>query len=211
MSRTVDLLMLRIRATLAVIIALPALSASAQIYGGRTADDTVVLSNFPGASTPTLVISTSWGSAAGPAVGLAGQGVPPKSTAKQAIGSIVSAVADEVEIPAHLLHAVIAVESGYDAMAVSPKGAQGLMQLMPATARRFGVADPFDPRDNVRGGALYLKWLLDLFGGDLSLAIAGYNAGEQAVIRAGYRIPPYAETQRYVPRVMTRLQRPVQG
>jgi len=76
---------------------------------------------------------------------------------------------------------------------------------MPATARRFGVVDPFDPRDNVRGGALYLKWLLDLFSGDVPLAIAGYNAGEQAVIRAGYRIPPYAETQRYVPRVLAGL------
>jgi soluble lytic murein transglycosylase-like protein len=108
-----------------------------------------------------------------------------------------------------LLHAVIAVESDYDAKAVSPKGAQGLMQLMPATAQRFGVANPFDPRENVRGGALYLKWLLDLFGGDLQLAIAGYNAGEQAVIRAGYRVPPYAETQKYVPRVMSRLQRAV--
>jgi soluble lytic murein transglycosylase-like protein len=125
------------------------------------------------------------------------------------IRSIVDDVADEVEVPVRLLHAVIAVESDYDAKAVSPKGAQGLMQLMPATAQRFGVANPFDPRENVRGGALYLKWLLDLFGGDLQLAIAGYNAGEQAVIRAGYRVPPYAETQKYVPRVMSRLQRAV--
>jgi soluble lytic murein transglycosylase-like protein len=78
------------------------------------------------------------------------------------------------------------------------------MQLMPATARRFGVSDPFDPVDNVRGGARYLRWLLDRFGGDLTLALAGYNAGEDAVVRAGYRVPPYAETQRYVPRVLAR-------
>jgi soluble lytic murein transglycosylase-like protein len=76
---------------------------------------------------------------------------------------------------------------------------------MPATARRFGVLDSFDPRQNVLGGALYLKWLLDLFGGDLQLAVAAYNAGEQAVIKAGYRIPNLAETQRYVPRVLARL------
>jgi soluble lytic murein transglycosylase-like protein len=85
------------------------------------------------------------------------------------------------------------------------------MQLTPATAQRFGVGDPFDPSDNVRGGALYLKWLLQLFGGDLALALAAYNAGEHAVIRAGYRIPPFPETQRYVPRVLARLQRPVRG
>jgi soluble lytic murein transglycosylase-like protein len=197
------------RAALAVMIALPTLSASAQIYGGRTADDTVVLSNFRGVDTPTIVISSPTRSAAGQAARAAEQVVSETSPARQLIGSIVSDIADEVEIPVHLLHAVIAVESGYDAKALSPKGAQGLMQLMPATAQRFGVADPFDPRDNVRGGALYLKWLLDLFGGDLQLAIAGYNAGEQAVIRAGYRVPPYTETQRYVPRVMARLQRAV--
>lgn len=182
------------RAALFVMIALSTLSASAQIYSGRTADDTVVLSNFRGTDTPTLLIS---GSADASAISPRGQ----------AISLIVSEVARELEVPVHLLHAVISVESGYDAKAVSRKGAQGLMQLMPETARRFGVADPFDPRENVRGGALYLKWLLDAFSGDLSLALAGYNAGEQAVIRAGYRIPPYAETQRYVPRVMARLQR----
>jgi soluble lytic murein transglycosylase-like protein len=193
------------RVALAVMIALPALSASAQIYGGRTADDTVVLSNFRGADTPTIVISAPAGSTVGRAAGAAGRGATATSPARQVISSIVNDVAQEVEIPVHLLHAVIAVESGYDTKAVSSKGAQGLMQLMPATARRFGVVDPFDPRDNVRGGALYLKWLLDLFSGDVPLAIAGYNAGEQAVIRAGYRIPPYAETQRYVPRVLAGL------
>jgi soluble lytic murein transglycosylase-like protein len=186
------------RAALALTIALPALSASAQIYSGRTADGTVVLSDFRGTATPTLLVSASV-----PASAI--------SARRQAISSIVDDVAREMEVPVHLLHAVISVESGYNAKAVSPKGAQGLMQLMPETARRFGVADPFDPFENVRGGALYLKWLLDVFRGDMSLALAGYNAGEQAVIRAGYRIPPYAETQRYVPRVMARLPRPGQG
>ena len=109
---------------------------------------------------------------------------------------------------ASLLHAVIAVESGYDAKAVSRKGAQGLMQLMPQTAQRFGVHNAFDPLQNVRGGALYLKWLLDYFNGDVKLALAGYNAGEQEVVKAGYRIPPFKETRDYVPKVLARLSRP---
>jgi soluble lytic murein transglycosylase-like protein len=190
------------RVALTIGIVLHAVSASAQIYAGRGADDTVVLSNFRGAQTPTLLISPDApGSKSAAAVGSA----VVNAASSEWIRSIVVDVADEVQIPAHLLHAVIAVESAYDAKAVSPKGAQGLMQLMPATARRFGVLDSFDPRQNVLGGALYLKWLLDLFGGDLQLAVAAYNAGEQAVIKAGYRIPNLAETQRYVPRVLARL------
>jgi len=102
-----------------------------------------------------------------------------------------------------LLAAVAAVESGFDPHAVSHKGAQGLLQLMPATARRFGVQDSFDPEQNVEGGAKYLGWLLKRFSGDLELALAGYNAGEGTVDR--YRgIPPYAETEQYVDRVLAR-------
>ena len=107
-----------------------------------------------------------------------------------------------------LLHAVIAVESGYDSKAVSRKGAQGLMQLMPKTAQRFGVKNPLDPLENVRGGALYLKWLLDFFDGNLKLALAAYNAGENEVVRAGYKIPSNRETLDYVPKVLARLNRP---
>ncbi|MEO8186405.1 MAG: lytic transglycosylase domain-containing protein [Burkholderiaceae bacterium] len=202
-----NLPMLGLRAALAVMVALTTLSASAQVYTGHTAGGTVVLSNFRGADTPTLVISAPAGPAAGEAARVSGQNARSRLPAQQVISSIVSDVAYELDIPAHLLHAMIAVESGYNAHALSPKGAQGLMQLMPATARRFGVADPFDARENVRGGASYLKWLLNLFDGDLPLALAGYNAGEGAVVRAGYRMPPYAETQRYVPRVMAHLKR----
>lgn len=110
-----------------------------------------------------------------------------------------------------LLHAVIEVESGYHSRAVSPKGAKGLMQLMPATALRFGVQDAFDPQQNIRGGALYLKWLLEYFRGDLRLALAAYNAGEAAVVKAGYRIPPIAETISYVPKVLWAFQRAASG
>jgi hypothetical protein len=99
-----------------------------------------------------------------------------------------------------LIKAVIQVESEFDRLAVSSKGAQGLMQLMPFTARRFGVADPFDPRQNIFGGVQYLRLLLDMFNGNVALALAGYNAGENAVTRYG-GIPPYRETRDYVDKI----------
>ena len=104
-----------------------------------------------------------------------------------------------------LLTAMAAVESGFDPQAVSHKGAQGLLQLMPETARRFGVANSFDPDQNVDGGARYLDWLLTRFSGDEQLALAGYNAGEGAVER--YQgIPPFPETERYVVRVLGQVE-----
>jgi soluble lytic murein transglycosylase-like protein len=117
-------------------------------------------------------------------------------------GAVVAQVAGQYGIEAALLHAVISVESGYNARAVSKRGASGLMQLMPGTARRYGVADIFDPAENVRAGALYLNDLLKMFDNDIRLALAAYNAGEAAVIKYGRRIPPYRETAAYVPRVV---------
>jgi transglycosylase-like protein with SLT domain len=100
--------------------------------------------------------------------------------------------------------AVIAVESEFDPLAVSSKGARGLMQLMPFTAQRFGVTDSFDPRQNIFGGVQYLRFLLDMFQGDVALALAGYNAGENAVAR--FRgIPPFRETQSYVQKIQALL------
>jgi hypothetical protein len=95
-------------------------------------------------------------------------------------------------------------ESSFKSRAISPKGARGLMQLMPGTAARFGVTSIFDPRQNIEGGARYLRFLLDRFDGDVNLALAGYNAGEGAVEKYGWRIPPYAETQEYVRRISRR-------
>jgi soluble lytic murein transglycosylase-like protein len=101
-----------------------------------------------------------------------------------------------------LLHAVITAESNYNSKAISPKGATGLMQLMPLTAKRFGVRNMYDPGQNIQGGALYLAYLLKLFNNDFKLAIAAYNAGENAVIQHGNKIPPYSETVNYVSKVM---------
>lgn len=99
-----------------------------------------------------------------------------------------------------LIKAVALVESGFDPTAVSPKGAQGLMQLMPATAREYGVRDAFDPYENLRAGTIHLRRLLDRFEGDLTLALAAYNAGEGAVRRSG-GVPAYRETREYVRKV----------
>ncbi len=103
-----------------------------------------------------------------------------------------------------LLRAVISVESAFNPRAVSTAGARGLMQLMPQTARRYGVRDSFDPRQNIHGGARYLRYLIEHFANDLELVVAAYNAGEAAVERYGRRIPPYRETRQYVPRVLDR-------
>lgn len=111
-----------------------------------------------------------------------------------------AAMANNVE--AALIRAVISVESGYNPAAVSSAGAVGLMQLMPETAKRYNVADMHDPEQNIHGGAQYLRDLLRMFNYDLRLTIAAYNAGEQAVMKYGNRIPPYRETLAYVPKVM---------
>jgi len=110
-------------------------------------------------------------------------------------------------VPEALVSAVIRVESGFNARAVSPKGARGLMQLMPTTASMLGVKNSFDPRENIDGGVRHLRGLLDRFPHNLSLALAAYNAGEQAVTVYG-GVPPYPETQGYVARILSLLGTP---
>lgn len=115
--------------------------------------------------------------------------------------TIIDSCATEYGVDKALVKAVIRAESGYNPNAVSPKGAAGLMQLMPKTAQGLKVANAFDPADNIRGGVRYLRFLLDTFNGDVRLALAAYNAGLAKVARYG-GIPPYRETRDYVARVM---------
>jgi soluble lytic murein transglycosylase-like protein len=103
-----------------------------------------------------------------------------------------------------LLYSIMHQESSFKSHAISPKGARGLMQLMPFTAMRYGVTNIFDPRQNIEGGARYVRFLLDRFDGDINLVLAGYNAGEGAVEKYGWHIPPYSETQEYVRRISRR-------
>ncbi|QEM68255.1 lytic transglycosylase domain-containing protein [Geobacter sp. FeAm09] len=118
---------------------------------------------------------------------------------------IIKTYADKYGVDQSLIKAVIHAESGYNPNAVSPKGASGLMQLMPGTAKSLKVGNSFDPKDNVEGGVKYLRFLLDTFRGDVSLAVAAYNAGLNKVARYG-GIPPYAETRTYVNRVLSYMQ-----
>jgi hypothetical protein len=120
----------------------------------------------------------------------------------------VNIAAKENHLDSKLLQAIIAVESDYNPRAVSSKGAVGLMQLMPATAKRFGVVDLYDPQQNILGGARYLAYLLRLFNNNKRLAIAAYNSGEQSVITYGWKVPPYRETLIYVSRVVTFFEQP---
>ena len=131
----------------------------------------------------------------------------PQMIAAQPYAEMVLAAAAANELPAALLSAVIQHESSYDPRATSPKGAGGLMQLMPDTAREMGVTDVYDPQSNIQGGAKYLKRMMTLFGNDIALAVAAYNAGPQAVLSRGGVIPPFAETQRYVPSVLRQYRR----
>jgi membrane-bound lytic murein transglycosylase MltF len=121
---------------------------------------------------------------------------------KKKFTNLIEQTANRYQVDARLVHAVIQTESAYNSSAQSPKGAVGLMQLMPDTARRFGVSDRNDPDQNVDGGTRYLKHLIEMFNPNLDLAVAAYNAGENAVIRYNNSIPPYPETQNYVKQVL---------
>jgi len=129
---------------------------------------------------------------------------PPPPNAPEPIVRFVNLVAPEYQLQPHLVLAIMATESNFDASAVSPKNAYGLMQLIPGTAARFGVRNVKDPVQNIRGGMAYLRWLMAYFEGDVMLVAAAYNAGEGAVER--YRgVPPYAETRDYVRRILAQV------
>ncbi len=124
--------------------------------------------------------------------------VPLQSTGNPAYDDLVMKAAARHGVDPNLIFSVMHQESGFNPRARSYKGASGLMQLMPATARRFGVTNIFDPAQNIDAGARYLRLLLDMFDDDVELALAGYNAGENAVVKSGFRVPRYRETQDYV-------------
>ena len=126
---------------------------------------------------------------------------------RAAFTPLIDDTARRFELRPDLLHAVVEAESAYDPDAYSRAGAVGLMQLMPATAERYGVGNYWDPRENLEGGARYLRDLLALFDQNLRLALAAYNAGERAVEKYGNKIPPYPETQGYVKKVLANLRR----
>ena len=129
---------------------------------------------------------------------------PAPVRAPKPILDLVNQIAPQFRVPAPLVIAIIEAESNYDTRAVSPKNAQGLMQLIPETARRFRVKNAFDPVQNVRGGVAYLRWLLAYFEGEVALVAAAYNAGEKSVERYG-GVPPFAETQAYVRRIVSSI------
>ncbi len=199
------------KATLALCVAAPSLG-HCQIYVGTSEQSgSLVLSTFASPEARTVLIADPAprsGAVAEPGrtVSRATPGRPGRPVSEDLRRIIDTAAAREAVSP-ELIHAVIEAESRYQASAVSPRGAIGLMQLLPTTAKRFGAQDPFDPSQNVAAGTAYLKWLMSYFNEDLELVLAGYNAGEQAVIRAGRKVPPYAETRAYVKKVMAALER----
>jgi soluble lytic murein transglycosylase-like protein len=178
-----------------------------QVYVGQAAGGGgIVLSNFRSEATPSLLQLSAEEEPQRPAaMTVRVESGPVAALPPRELRELVDSVARRVGISPRLLHAVISVESAYRPDAVSPRGAVGLMQLLPATARRFGVGNPYIPHDNVYAGANYLKWLNDYFDHDMELVLAAYNAGENAVIRAGRRAPDYRETQEYVRRVIAAL------
>jgi soluble lytic murein transglycosylase-like protein len=186
----------------ALSIAATAPGASADVYTYIGSDNVVVLTNArPQNQAASVLVSERAGAVRAQN---AEAGLPAGRTR---FDGIIDSAAQAFGVDGALLHAVIAVESGYRAQARSPRGAAGLMQLMPGTAREFGAADVYDPAQNINGGARYLRYLLDKYDNRLDIVLAAYNAGEKALLRYGKQIPPFKETIHYVEQVQTRYQR----
>lgn len=179
---------------LACAAPLLAMPAEAQIYAWRDANGTLVMSDRKlDATARTYPVPDS--------EGIRLTRPPAPSHVRERYEPLIRHHADRQALRPDLVRAVIQVESGFNPWARSPKGAMGLMQLMPATARELGVDNPYDPAENIRGGTMYLRRLINRYDGNEELALAAYNAGSGAVDRHGRAIPPYRETRNYVRKV----------
>lgn len=185
---------------LSCLLTIVAAPACADIYSYTDANGTVHFSNVPDSRRYALFMRTTKEKAEAPLATGRALSMPGN---RIRFTPLVEEAASLNRLDPALLHALITTESGYNPHAVSPKGAIGLMQLMPDTARRYGVSNVFDPSQNIHAGAHYLSDLLQLFNQDLNLALAAYNAGENSVIKYGNQIPPYRETVAYVPKVLS--------
>jgi soluble lytic murein transglycosylase-like protein len=190
-------------AILILVVAAAPGFARADVFSFTDANGVAHFSNVPSDSRYKLLVATP-----SELVAPAEKGPAINWLARSAqYDGLIRGAAKDATIQAALVRAVIVVESGFNPRAVSKKGAVGLMQLQPATAKRYGVKNIYDPEQNVRAGAQYLSDLLVRFDSNLELALAAYNAGEQAVERYGRHVPPFRETLAYVPSVMKVYQR----
>lgn len=180
------------------------LPVRADVYTYVGSNKVVVLTNLRPQGQPAEVLVVE--ARAAPVDG-APLAVRPPGPHRSDFDALIDAAAQAFSIDSELIHAVISVESGYRVQARSPRGAAGLMQLMPETAKEYGASDPFDPAQNINGGARYLKYLLDKYDNRLETALAAYNAGEKALARHGGKVPPFRETLRYVELVRERYLR----
>ena len=181
-----------------LVVAAPAV---ADIYKYEDAEGRILLTDNPRAGRGMSLLKRFRFSYAKPRSGGEAPALPKLKRKIEHYTPYINQVAARMGLDPDLIHAVILAESAYREKALSPKGAMGLMQLMPATARRLGVEDPWNPEQNIEGGARYLRFLLDRYQGDVELAVAAYNAGEGAVDKYGRTIPPYKETITYVKKV----------
>ena len=198
------LLKMLIRISIAVILVGLAAPAHAQIYSWRDAKGNMVLSNRrPGASTKlaSYVVPKAEGLRATR---------PVAAERARAYDDLIIEHSRSNGVRTDLVRAVMQVESGFNPAARSPKGAMGLMQLMPATAKQYGVTNAFDPAQNIRAGVAYLRELLDRYQNSEELALAAYNAGPGAVDKHGQNVPPYRETQNYVSQINKMAARPIE-
>jgi soluble lytic murein transglycosylase-like protein len=179
-----------------------ALPAAADIFSFKDEKGVVHFTNIKGLDPRYKLIRKEDGGSLRDVSTSAMQVYMPSKEDIEKYSSIIQTAAKAYGVEASLVHAVISAESGYNQYAISKRGAMGLMQLMPDTARRYGVQNMMDPVENIHGGVRYLRDLLAMFKGRLDLVIAAYNAGENAVIRYGLTVPPYAETRHYVPKVL---------